>query len=89
MHPPLPVSGHAHSCSVRYDDLLLRQIIDVELDLWEDKTGKEVDHPRQTYIDQIARCVSPKVAGELCIHQFVPNHLISLIRDVLNTLIDS
>lgn len=87
MHALLSASGHARSCSVRYDDLLLRQIIEVELDLWTEQTGKEMDHPRHTYIDEVARCVYPQVQKELCIHQFVPNYLIAMIRSSLETML--
>ncbi len=89
MHAPLSASGHARSCSVRYDDLLLRQIIDVELDLWMEQTGRGIGQSRHTYIDEVARCVYPQVQKELCIHQFVPNHLIALIRGALDTLLAS
>ncbi len=89
MHAPLSASGHARPCSVRYDDLLLRQIIDVELDLWMEQTGKGIDQPRGAYIDEVARSVYPQVQKELCIHQFVPNHLIALIRSALHTLLAS
>jgi hypothetical protein len=89
MHTPLSASGHARTCPLRYDDLLLKQIIDVELDVWMDETGKGIDQPRGAYIDEVARCVYPQVQKELCIHQFVPNHLIALIRGALDTLLAS
>ena len=87
MHAPLSASGHARSCSVRYDDLLTRQIIDVGLDLWVEQTGRGIGQSGDTDIGEVTRCVYPQVQKELCIHQFVPNHLITLIRSALDTLL--
>jgi len=89
MHTHSAQTGHAHACSVRYDDLLLRQIIDVELDIWAEKTDRVVPHPRQAYIDEVVRQITPDIDQELCIHQFVPNHLIRLIRKSIATLLAS
>lgn len=86
MHQASLLSGHAHACSVKYDDLLLRQIVDVELDLWTEATGRILES-RGTYIDEIVRAIAPSITTELCIHQFVPNHLISLIRDTVGLLL--
>lgn len=82
-------SGHAHPCHLRYDDELLRQIIDVELDLWADQGGMPLPPARQAYIDEIARSVQPQVRSELCLHQFVPNHLICLIHEAIRALLPS
>lgn len=90
MHTHSPKNGHARICAISHDDLLLRQIIDVELDTWADNhADRTAPACRQPYIDEIVRNIAPHIDRELCIHQFVPEHLIQLIRESIRTLLAS
>jgi len=83
------IAGHAHRCALLYDDMLLRQIIEVELDTWKEGrrlTGYERKMPS---VDSIVRSIEPLIEKELCIHRFIPNHLIAMIHDSIRTLCES
>lgn len=86
MHPHFPRPGHTHPCPHPFGDALLRQIIEVEMDLVT-HAAPNVDMSRRDVVENVVRTISPKIGAELSAHSLVPDHVTAMIRDSIRTLL--
>lgn len=88
MHPHFPLPGHTRPHSHPFEDALLRQIIEVEMDLCSDRHAR-AGISRAEIVERIVRTISPKISAELVDHSLVPDHVVAMIRDSIRALLPS